>query len=57
MELTVALQVGKDPDLSHMDHHWRASTLESCGDHLVTCSLDPHLQNGMISYLITCLNV
>ena len=28
-------RIGKGPDLSHVNHHWRASTLESCGDHSI----------------------
>ena len=29
-------QIGKDPDLSHMDHRWRASTtFKPCGDHSI----------------------
>ena len=40
VKMAVALQIGKDLDLSHADHRWRASTLASYGDH---CSLDPYL--------------
>ena len=41
--------VEKDPDLSYVDHHWRARTLVSYGDH---CSLDPYFWEGIISSLL-----
>ena len=32
---TALRRIGKDPDQSHVDHRWRASTLESCGDLMI----------------------
>ena len=36
--VVVLHQIGKDPDLSHVDRRWRASTLEPSGDHFITRS-------------------
>ena len=32
-------RIRMDFDQSHVDHHWRASTLESCGDLMIARSL------------------
>ena len=45
-------QVGKGPDQSCVDHHWRASTLESHGDHLLTILL---IKESIKFYLFACL--
>ena len=33
------ISIRKDLDQSHVNHHWKTSTLESCGDHSITRSL------------------